>query len=253
MSEEVVVSVDIAADRETVYSYFSDPEKVQAWLGGGNRIGRQPGDELFVQARQGPAARGRLLSAEAPRALSFSWGYEDQAMGLDVGSSIVEIELEAIDAGTRIVLRHKNIPSVEAAIGHRMGWLAYLSALANAASRGLETAGRAAIAAYFGAWTESDPARRAELLASCWAEEGQFMDAMAAIKGREALNLWIGNALAMSGGAGLAPRGEPTFCQGRVSFGWEARSGGTLLASGTNFGELDRNGRFASMVGFWNG
>lgn len=249
----VEVITEIAADPETVFGFISDPSKLVLWLGEGARLGTKEGDELHIPSSGDGAVRGRLIELTPPTRAVFSWGYEDDSVGLDVGSSLVTITLERIPGGTRVTLLHSALPNEQIAAEHRVGWLNHISSLAhNAAQAQLGHYSRGAVDAYLKAWAEPDRAKRDLLLETCWAVDGRFADGIAAISGRQQLSWWIENALRMGGGAHMTLKGTPAFCQGTVKFEWEVRVGGSTLAAGVNFGHLDREAKFSSLYGFWS-
>jgi hypothetical protein len=203
---------------------------------------------------QGATVRGRVLQCVPPRHLSITWGYEDDAHGMPAGSTVVDISLEPIATGTRVVLVHSGFPSADTAAQHSSGWLAYLSALANQASR-IQNAAAAArsIRDYFAAWAEPDGDKRSRHLEVCWSERGRFADQFASLSGRPSLCAWIGTAQKMSPGLSLALSGEPQFCQGTVLFRWDMKAGDQIVGAGVNVGEVDLEGRITSLTGFWGG
>src|SRR5262249_29889304 len=111
---------------------------------------------------------------------------------------------------------------------------------------------QSALDSYFAAWSEADDSRRLALLENCWQEEGTFCDSMGAVAGRAALSNYIGAALRYAPGAKLTPSGPPQQTQDYIRFGWKILSGETVFGAGTNFARLNAEGRFTSVVGFWN-
>ena len=49
---------------------------------------------------------------------------------MPTGSTRVTVTLDAEDGGTRLTLRHEDLPSDELRDGHRVAWAAYLPRLA---------------------------------------------------------------------------------------------------------------------------
>ena len=85
----------IEARPETVFSYFTDPERFLRW--------------------QGRDASIELLEVVAPRRIVFTWGWEGttgvgpRPATLLGGSSLVEISLESQRGGTLLRLRHEPV------------------------------------------------------------------------------------------------------------------------------------------------
>ena len=103
----------IEARPETVFSYFTDPERFLRWQGGDASIEPQPGGSFRVNVG-GPSnevVQGEFLEVVAPRRLVFTWGLEgatSEYWGLGrllAGPSVVEISLESHRGGTLLRLR----------------------------------------------------------------------------------------------------------------------------------------------------
>jgi uncharacterized protein YndB with AHSA1/START domain len=69
---------------------------------------------------------------EAPHALDLTWGWEDPAELVRPGGSRVEVRFEATGAGTRVRVRHLDLPDGERS-GHAEGWDYFLARLGDAA------------------------------------------------------------------------------------------------------------------------
>ncbi len=103
----------IGARPETVFSYFTDPEKFLRWQGEDASIDPHPGGKfrLSVRGHSEGVMRGEFLAVVAPHRLVFTWGWEGIACGnhglaaLLEKPSTVEILLESRGAGTLLRLR----------------------------------------------------------------------------------------------------------------------------------------------------
>ena len=104
----------IQARPETVFAYFTDPERFLRWHGGDASIEPRPGGSFRVNVG-GPSdgvVHGEFLEVVAPRKLVFTWGWEgmpSDSQGLArllAGPSVVEISLESQRGGTLLRLRH---------------------------------------------------------------------------------------------------------------------------------------------------
>ena len=123
------VSVHIEATPDTVFQYFTDPTKYVQWMGTGARITSTPGGEYRVRMRDGVETSGEFVEIDPPKRVVFTWGWEHDA-AVPPGSTRVEVSLEPDGTGTRVVLRHHNLPSAEQIEHHRQGWELYLNRLA---------------------------------------------------------------------------------------------------------------------------
>jgi len=245
-------SLDLVIDAQpsTVFPLLVSPAQIARWLGRGATLsGDAPGAELRVAFPNGDVAAGALVEAEPDRRAVYSWGYEGAANGIAAGSTKVTIELRPIDQRTEVSLRHEGLDADQRR-AHFTGWRHYLGTLAAAATDDelRPLAGRA-VDDYFAAWREADPAGRVEILRRCWSEDAAFRDASSLVEGLDALSAHIQGALAFIPGVSLVHDGRLTHCQGFVQFGWNATMGDTVLAHGTNFGRVSREGRFAFVVG----
>ena len=99
----------------------------------------------------GFAASGRFVLVEVPSRVEFTWGFADDeaaartkherpaatgASAMPAGSTRVTVTLEPEDGGTRLVLRHENLPSADLREGHDIAWNVYLPRLAIRAAGG---------------------------------------------------------------------------------------------------------------------
>jgi uncharacterized protein YndB with AHSA1/START domain len=104
----------IEARPETVFSYFTDPERFFRWQGSDASIDAQPGGSFRVSiGDRAGVVSGEFLEVVAPHRLVFTWGWEgdthmDKGLAtLLAGPSLVEISLKAQRGGTLLRLRHE--------------------------------------------------------------------------------------------------------------------------------------------------
>ena len=99
----------VAAPPETVFSYFTDPARYVQWMGDAATLDPAPGGTYRVSMRDGVQAAGEFVEVEPPRRLVFTWGWtHDHAVA--PGSTRVVVTFHEEDGGTRIVLRHYDLP-----------------------------------------------------------------------------------------------------------------------------------------------
>ena len=139
-SETSVVEreIRIEAEPETVFPFFTDPEKMVRWMGVGATLDPRPGGVFSVNTMADYFIEGEYVAVEPHSRIVFTWGYGDfpdeQRNPLPPGSSTVEVELVPDGEATIVRLTHR-VPA-ELADFHAMGWEHYLARLAIAAAGG---------------------------------------------------------------------------------------------------------------------
>jgi uncharacterized protein YndB with AHSA1/START domain len=123
--------VTIPASREIVWTYWTDPERLIAWMGSTARLDVRPGGELHVEYANGAVMDGEFVEVEEPGRLEFTWGWLDPAEVVRPGASRVEVSLDEAEGGTRVLLRHLGLPASERD-SHAEGWDYFLARLAAA-------------------------------------------------------------------------------------------------------------------------
>jgi uncharacterized protein YndB with AHSA1/START domain len=129
--------IRVEADPETVFPFFTDPEKLVRWMGVGATLDPRPGGLFSFHTLPQSWIEGRYVAVEPNTRVVFTWGYGDfpeESNPLPPGSSTVEVELVPDGAATIVRLTHR-IPT-ELADFHALGWEHYLDRLAIAATRG---------------------------------------------------------------------------------------------------------------------
>ena len=250
MSDSLYLSIHVNARPETVYRFLSDPELFKQWMGPGALL---EAAGIAVHYPTGDVARGRIREQVENRRLVFGWGYDQHTHGLGPDATTVTIELTATATGTTVTLTHAGIDAAQQA-EHAKGWTHYLAQLAGAAAQlGFAAALPAAVDGYVRAWNETDIAARTALLEGCWEEDGIFRDSMGAVNSRVALLHYISGAQQFVPGFQLELAGKAEQCHGYYRFPWLIRMpDGSVMARGTNFGQMAGSGRFASAIGFWD-
>ncbi len=131
----VVVERYVKARPETVFTFFTDPDRWLLWQGVDGRVEARPGGEFRLNVRGDGYAVGRFVEVDPPRQLVFTWGWENPAVGLPPGSTTVEVEVIGTDDGCLVRLTHRDLPPPEQDL-HREGWAHYLERLGIVAAGG---------------------------------------------------------------------------------------------------------------------
>jgi uncharacterized protein YndB with AHSA1/START domain len=246
----VEVRMPVAARPETIFRFFSEPDRVRQWMGNA-AIGNSVGEPITVTYPDGGIARGTIEEIIPDRRIVFSWGYDDESQQLPPGSTRVSIDLTPTAGGTLVTLRHTGIPSNAKRREHRMGWKHYVSTLGNAATS-IAGIAEPAVDTYHAAWAEHDPDKRAALLDRCWATDAIFRDAMGYAEGRGDLADYIGAAQRYAPNVTFERVGPLLHAHGFVNYRWRFLApDGTVVMTGNNVGELSPDGQFLNMTGFW--
>jgi uncharacterized protein YndB with AHSA1/START domain len=120
-----------------VFQFFVDPELMSQWIGIEHDIDARPGGRFRVEVSSGNVACGTYTEVTPFRRVAFTWGWasSDPALALAAlppGASLVEIELEPMEGGSLLRLRHSRLPDGTSTI-HGDRWSLYLAQLKSAA------------------------------------------------------------------------------------------------------------------------
>jgi len=128
----------IEAPRDQVYAAWTDPAQMKQWFGPENVQTR----DLIADARVGGTFHWDLINAEGERMtlrgeyrelqpgkkIVFTWQWQDDE-DWENHISIVTVELDDADGGTKLRLRHEQLPNQESRDGHAQGWASVLDKL----------------------------------------------------------------------------------------------------------------------------
>jgi uncharacterized protein YndB with AHSA1/START domain len=134
-AEAIEREVRIKARPETVFSYFTDPQKMVRWKGITAELEPTPGGIYRVNINGNDIACGSYVEIQPPYRVVFTWGWEGEGHPIPPGSSTVEITLTPDGEGTLLRLRHSGLP-VGAGADHAVGWEHFLPRLAIEAAGG---------------------------------------------------------------------------------------------------------------------
>lgn len=126
-------TVRISARPETVWKYWTDPQRMCDWWGAAAELEPRPGGVYRVEMDGGPVMRGEYLELVPYERLVFSFGWEpaDGVPAIAPGASRVEVTLLEDDGDTILTLRHTGIPDAFAE-QHVAGWSHFLPLLVGA-------------------------------------------------------------------------------------------------------------------------
>jgi uncharacterized protein YndB with AHSA1/START domain len=116
-------TVRIAASPETVYRFWTEPQRLAQWWGTDAEVEAEPGGLFRVVMESGPVMRGAFTELDPPHRIVFTFGWEHNAAGepLAPGTTRVEVTMTPEHDETVLVLRHYDMPATHAS-DHEKGW-----------------------------------------------------------------------------------------------------------------------------------
>jgi uncharacterized protein YndB with AHSA1/START domain len=119
----------IDASPETVFEFFTDPEKIVRWKGRAATLDPRPGGVYRVELNAEAIVIGEFLEVDPPNRVVFTWGWDGDFAATPPGSSTVEITLTPEGDGTLVHLVHSGLPNADSVEQHAHGWDMYLGRL----------------------------------------------------------------------------------------------------------------------------
>ena len=125
----------IAAPPSDVYALLTQADLLIEWMAPMARLDPRPGGEVTWTHHNGDAVRGEFVELVPDRRVVFTYGWERVDVGVPPGSTVVEIDLHPVSAGTELHLVHRGFEG-PMANAHSGGWDNYLARLATRAAGG---------------------------------------------------------------------------------------------------------------------
>jgi uncharacterized protein YndB with AHSA1/START domain len=120
--------VTIAAPVEVVWEHLTTAAGLVRWVGPDAVADPVPDGTLRWTHPDGATVVGRFVELIPNRRIVFTYGWEDGRMGVQPGTTTVEIDLVEQDGATTLRLVHRGLPP-EAVHDHERGWAYFLGAL----------------------------------------------------------------------------------------------------------------------------
>ena len=79
--------VRIAARPETVFAYFTDPDRMRRWMGRTVDLDPRPGGAFRIDYNGEDIASGTYVEVDPPRRVVFTWGWEAPGDPVPPGAS----------------------------------------------------------------------------------------------------------------------------------------------------------------------
>jgi len=130
---ELVKEIWIDAAPEKVFPYLVEPELLTTWIGEESWNDPRPGGIFRLKFDSENISRGEFVEIDPPRRVVYTWGSE-QRESLPAGSTRVAFDLEPENGGTRVRLRHSDLPTENEVEQHTKGWDHFLPVLAQVAA-----------------------------------------------------------------------------------------------------------------------
>ncbi len=119
--EAIERELTIKATPETVFSFFTEPEKLVQWMGTVARLEPRPGGKFELDYDGENFMRGEYVELVPYSRIVFTWGWANEGGSPRPGGSTVEVTLTPVGEGTSLRLRHIGLSAEERA-SHSDGW-----------------------------------------------------------------------------------------------------------------------------------
>ncbi|MDF2681285.1 MAG: hypothetical protein K0R47_2475 [Brevibacillus sp.] len=124
-SEQIVKEIFIEARPETLFTFFTDPDKLVRWMGRQVLLEPKIGGKYRIDINGSDIAMGEYVEIVPYEKIVMTWGWEKSKV-VPPGSSTVEFRLTPKDNGTLLVLTHSGLPAEEIP-SHQHGWTHYMA------------------------------------------------------------------------------------------------------------------------------
>lgn len=122
-NDTVKKEIFIECRPETLYSFFTDPDKLVRWMGRHVLLEPSIGGKYRIDINGSDIAMGEYKELVPNEKVVMTWGWEKSKL-VPPGSSTVEFKLIPRDNGTLLVLTHYGLPASETE-SHLQGWTHY--------------------------------------------------------------------------------------------------------------------------------
>ena len=133
---DLVREIMIDARPETIFEFFTVPDKHVQWEGTEAELDPRPGGIYRVLIGGAHQAAGEYVEVVPNEKVVFTFGWDLEGNPITPGSTKVEITLHPEGDKTLVRLRHTGLPDDDAVGQHTSGWDHYLGRLAVAAAGG---------------------------------------------------------------------------------------------------------------------
>jgi len=138
----LVITREFDAPRELVWQAWTEPYRMQQWLGLGDGVTIESvlmdvgvGGKFRLQQRMSDGeyytAAGTYLEVTTPEKLVYTWDWETDGAGTEYGElegkeTLVTVEFHDKGKRTELVLTHEKFTTEKSRDGHQAGWTSWL-------------------------------------------------------------------------------------------------------------------------------
>ncbi|CAG7652496.1 SRPBCC domain-containing protein [Paenibacillus allorhizosphaerae] len=123
-SDTIKKEIFIECRPETLFNFFTDPDKLVRWMGRHVLLDPSIGGKYRIDVNGSDIAMGEYKEIVPNEKIVMTWGWEKSKL-VPPGSSTVEFRLTPKDNGTLLKLTHYDLPASEVA-SHVQGWTHYM-------------------------------------------------------------------------------------------------------------------------------
>ncbi len=213
-------TITIQADRETVFSFFTDSDKWAKWWGAGSTIEARQGGALEVHHSNGFVSEGNVLEIVPPERIVFTFGLQTDPLTRPEDSRVT-MELSEEEDGTVVRVVHALADSRVRDLMEQ-GWRFHLSLFANAVANEMYRDVEHRVDEWFAMWEEGDAETRALTIGRLASGNVVYRDRHACLEGAREVLAQVAAMQRFVLGSRWARKGPVRHCQGTVLVDWEA-------------------------------
>ncbi|TFE25541.1 SRPBCC family protein [Cohnella luojiensis] len=121
----ITKEIFIECRTETLFSFFTDPDKLVRWMGRHVLLEPSIGGKYRIDVNGSDIAMGEYKEIIPNEKIVMTWGWEKSKI-VPPGSSTVEFRMTPKGNGTLLQLTHYDLPESEIA-SHQQGWTHYMA------------------------------------------------------------------------------------------------------------------------------
>ncbi|WP_373230893.1 SRPBCC family protein [Cohnella sp.] len=126
-SDKLMKEIFIECRPETLFSFFTDPDKLVRWMGRHVLLEPSIGGKYRIDVNGSDIAMGEYKEIVPNEKIVMTWGWEKSKL-VPPGSSTIEFKLTPKDNGTLLMLTHYDLTESEVS-SHQQGWTHYMARL----------------------------------------------------------------------------------------------------------------------------